>query len=233
MDRLMSALKNNLHLEMTPFQQQPDRKFVLEVGAPGLLDTLNFNDNVRIELELPDTAVEIEVKATGLDFKDVMMATGRIAVEILGAECSGVIRSVGQDVQDLAIGAAYPATVSAPLPMSCGRTPRRSRRSRVTCCSSWAAALPVTFCTAFYAIAHVARVTSGQSVLIHAASGGRGPGAHQAMRDARHADLPRGRHAREEAAGGGPLWHPLGADSDESRCELRAGAQAHEGRSRR
>lgn len=42
---------------------------------------------------------------------------------------------------------------------------------------STAAALPVTYCTAWYALEKVARVQKGETVLIHAASGGLGQAA--------------------------------------------------------
>ncbi|KAI0009070.1 putative polyketide synthase [Xylariaceae sp. FL0662B] len=173
LDRSMNSILNQTAFDMVPFEQQ-DRQLVVEVGTPGLLDTIRFVDDPRVETELPAGAVEVQVKAAGVNFKDVMMAMGQIAVETLGGECSGVIHKVGADVHNLRVGDR----------VSCygfGTFSNRVRQDAVAVqripddmSFELAAALPVTFCTAFYSVVHVARVQSGQSVLIHAASGGLG-----------------------------------------------------------
>lgn len=52
---------------------QPGRALKLEIGRPGLLDTLYFDDDLRVTEALGQDEVEIEVKATALNFRDVMM----------------------------------------------------------------------------------------------------------------------------------------------------------------
>jgi hypothetical protein len=66
----------------------------LFVDTPGLLDSLHFAADERTTNPLPDGHIEVDVKAAGINFKDVMMAMGQIQVEDLGCECSGVVSAV-------------------------------------------------------------------------------------------------------------------------------------------
>ena len=54
---------------------QKDRPLRLQIGQLGLLDTFFFDDDNRGEAKMPDDYIEIEVKATALNFRDVMMVS--------------------------------------------------------------------------------------------------------------------------------------------------------------
>ncbi|KOC15933.1 hypothetical protein AFLA70_169g002080 [Aspergillus flavus AF70] len=110
-----------------PFYQS-GRRFKLEIASPGSLDTLYFaDDNVGM---LGDDEIEIEVKATGLNFKDIVVAMGQLAQPWLGIECSGVVSFVGKNVSSFTVGqrvmalpegafstyALFRATSAAPIP---------------------------------------------------------------------------------------------------------------------
>lgn len=168
---------NTIITEKVPESQrfnQPDRPLVIEVGTPGLLDTIRFVDDARTETPLQDDQVEVEVKATGLNFKDVMMAMGQVEYEAPGLECSGVVRAVGESVTNVVMGdrvsffafGAFSNIIRS----------KAISVQKIPDFMSWelAAALPVTYNTAYYSIFQVARVQKGETVLIHAASGGLG-----------------------------------------------------------
>jgi hypothetical protein len=158
--------------EDQPFYQ-PGRALRLEIGTPGLLDTLHFVDDARTLENLPEDHVEIEVKASGVNFRDVMMSMGQIDVQRLGGECCGVVSAVGSAVSRLRVGdrvvafvdgsfanyARWPASgvekIPDDMPFEVGAT------------------LPIVYCTAYHAI-EVANLSKGETVLIHAASGGLG-----------------------------------------------------------
>ncbi|ORX86871.1 ketoacyl-synt-domain-containing protein, partial [Basidiobolus meristosporus CBS 931.73] len=74
---------------------QEGRPLRLEIGQPGLLDTLEFTDDPVVAEPLHDDEVEIEVKAAGLNFRDITVAMGVLTDNFLGCECSGVISRVG------------------------------------------------------------------------------------------------------------------------------------------
>ncbi|MDE7064754.1 MAG: SDR family NAD(P)-dependent oxidoreductase, partial [Desulfovibrionaceae bacterium] len=138
-----------------------------------------------------DDAVEVRVMATGLNFRDVMLAMGLLpddAVENgfagpnLGLEFAGSITRVGADVHNLRIGdrvagfgsACFAGHVTTPA-HTVARIPE-----------SWtpeaAATIPTVFFTAWYALKHLARLQPGERLLIHGAAGGVGLAAIQIAR---------------------------------------------------
>jgi acyl transferase domain-containing protein/NADPH:quinone reductase-like Zn-dependent oxidoreductase len=159
-------------IEQQPFYQE-DRPLRLEIGTPGLLDTLYYVDDLRLRLPLDPDHVQIEVKASGVNFRDVMMAMGQIGVQGLGGECCGIVSAIGDNVIKLKVGdrvvafvdgsfanyARWPASgvekIPDDMPFEVGAT------------------LPIIYCTAYHSI-KVANLTAGETVLIHAASGGLG-----------------------------------------------------------
>ncbi|OZV75710.1 hypothetical protein CA850_28135 [Micromonospora echinospora] len=153
--------------------------FRLDVATPGVLDQLVFRPVAR---QAPAAGqVELRVRATGLNFRDVLNALGMYPGEAgpLGLECVGEVVALGADVRGLAVGdrvvALAPASFGsfvtvdadlvAPLPAVVG--------------DADGATIPVTFLTALYALEHIARLGPGQRVLVHAAAGGVGLAAVQ------------------------------------------------------
>ena len=159
--------------ELQPFVQ-PGRPLVIETGTPGLLDSIHFIDDVRMQQPLPAGHVEIEVKATGFNFKDVMMAMGQIEVETLGLECGGIVSAIGGSVTGLAVGdrvacfefGAFANYIRAEA-IAVQKIPDFMSFETAAC-------LPVIYCTAYYSVYHAGNVRKGESVFIHAASGGLG-----------------------------------------------------------
>lgn len=127
--------------------------------------------------------VEIEVYASGLNFSDVMKALDLYPglpdgpVE-LGAECSGRICRVGPDSK-WAIGdeviAVAPGSFGTHVTVNASLVARKP--TNLT--HEQAATIPIAFLTADYALNECARLQSGDSVLIHSASGGVGLAAMQ------------------------------------------------------
>ena len=150
----------------------------LAVGTPGLLDTLHFTKVPPISLQLAHGEVEITVKAVGINFRDTLVALGRIPHDMFGSECSGIVSKVGPGcryqpgdrVMALTSG-AFSARVRthdqliARIPGNLGFTE--------------AAKIPTIFVTAYHALIEIGRLDHGESVLIHAAAGGTGQAAIQ------------------------------------------------------
>ena len=152
----------------------------LTVGKPGLLDTLNFTpDNRWVDIPINEEEVEIEVKASGLNFRDVMISMGVLNDPFLGFEVGGVVKSVGSKVTRVKVGdrvSAFAAGAHASLVRTkefiCAKMP--DDMSFET-----GAAVSVVHATAYHAFVNLARLHKGQSVLIHAAAGGVGQAAIQ------------------------------------------------------
>ncbi|EAQ86385.1 hypothetical protein CHGG_07638 [Chaetomium globosum CBS 148.51] len=164
------------------FQEQ--RPLRLKAGVPGLLDTLVFADDDEDISGDADT-VEIEPRAYGLNFRDVMVAMGQLRERVMGLECAGIITRVGSEAaaQGFAVGDRVMALLIGPF----------ANRARV----SWhgvahmpegmtfddAASLPMIFSTAYVGLVDIANLRPGQSVLIHAAAGGVGQAAIMLAKD--------------------------------------------------
>lgn len=163
---------------------QDQRPLRLEAGVPGLLDTLVFADDDE-DISGAEDTVEIEPRAYGLNFRDVMVAMGQLRERVMGLECAGIITHVGSEAaaQGFAVGDRVMALLLGPF----------ASRARV----SWhgvahmpegmsfddAASLPMIFSTAYVGLVDIANLRPGQSVLIHAAAGGVGQAAIMLAKD--------------------------------------------------
>jgi polyketide synthase 12 len=155
----------------------------LVIDRPGSLDDLRID--VVARREPGPGQVEIAVEAAGINFRDVLLATGvvppigdeRIR---LGFECAGTITALGPLTGDsLRVGDRVVAMTAdgfathvlaqaqLVLPLPGGLS------------FSEAATLPQVQVSAYYALHHVARLRRGERVLIHSATGGVGLAAFQ------------------------------------------------------
>ncbi|KAK3386191.1 polyketide synthase [Podospora didyma] len=157
--------------------EQPGRRLKLVVGTLGALDSLYWTDEPELPLE--DDQIEIRIAATGMNFKDVVIAMGQVASPYIGIECSGVVARVGAKVDSVRLGDRVCA-----MPLGAYGT---FARCKVTSAAlipesmsfELAASLPVVYSTAYYGLMDLARMQPGETILIHAASGGVGQAAIQ------------------------------------------------------
>lgn len=166
------------------------RNMVLEFAKPGRLENLVWRPVGEIS-ELPEHGLEIEVMATGLNFRDIMLTMGLLpddAVENgfakanLGLEFSGRVARVGAGVTDFT-----PGDRVAGFGKSCFASKVLTgdycvARIPDTISFESAATLPVVFFTAWYALKHLANIQPGERLLIHGAAGGLGMAAIQIAR---------------------------------------------------
>ncbi|GAB0134290.1 t1pks [Epichloe bromicola] len=157
--------------------QHADRRLKMVVGTAGALDSLFWTDDPVSALA--DDEIEIHVACTGINFKDVVIAMGQLPSPYIGVECSGVVARIGSNVTSLAVGDRVCA-----LPLGCYGTFARCRASSAAVIPrdmtfAVAASIPVVYCTAYYALVDLAQLQPGESILIHAASGGVGQAAMQ------------------------------------------------------
>jgi acyl transferase domain-containing protein/NAD(P)-dependent dehydrogenase (short-subunit alcohol dehydrogenase family)/acyl carrier protein len=155
-----------------------ERAYRLEVRKPGQLDSLQlFAFDVA---PLGPGQVEVAVEAVGLNFRDVLLATGVIPAYgdadrvQLGFECAGRISRVGPGVEGFEPGQRVVA-----LAFDCFATHVRAD-ARLVCSipeslsSARAASLVLVHLTAHYSLDRVARLRPRHRVLIHSATGGVG-----------------------------------------------------------
>ncbi len=133
--------------------------------------------------------VEIEVRAVGLNFRDVMSALGSLpghpdGVGPIGIECAGRVVEVGPGVTELGRGAEVVAIALDCLGTHAIADARLVVRKPAALSHEIAATLPIAFATAWLALHRLAGLGSGDRVLIHAAAGGVGLAAVQIARRA-------------------------------------------------
>jgi NADPH:quinone reductase-like Zn-dependent oxidoreductase/SAM-dependent methyltransferase/acyl carrier protein len=154
----------------------------LESRERGQLDTLRFAPFAQ---PLCGTGeVMIDVKAAGMNFRDVLKALALYPGEapdarVFGDEVGGVIIAVGSDVTHVRLGDRVFGL--AVFGLSTQTIARASDVRRIPNDLSFeeAATIPVVFMTSWHALKNVARLRKGERVLIHAGAGGVGMAAIQ------------------------------------------------------
>ncbi|MBV8294596.1 MAG: SDR family NAD(P)-dependent oxidoreductase, partial [Mycobacterium sp.] len=165
-----------------PILQPPDggSAWRLSAGGGGTLEDLVLEPCPQMALEAGQ--VRVAVQAVGVNFRDVLVALGMVPDQapVLGGEGAGVVVEVGSGVTGLAVGDRVMGLFGA------GSEAVVDQRLIVVVPQGWsfaeAAGVPVAFLTAFYALVNLAAVRAGESLLVHAATGGVGMAAVQLAR---------------------------------------------------
>ncbi|KAI9658048.1 MAG: Type I Iterative PKS [Bathelium mastoideum] len=151
----------------------------LEIAKFGLLQSLQWVQ------QKPNTLVgdqvEVELRAVGLNFKDVLVCMGVVegTKEGLGLEGSGIIRNVGPDVQDLRIGDRV-----CMFEHGCFSTRMITSSQAVAkipddLSFEEAATMPCVYVTVIHSLITVGQLKKDQTILIQSACGGVGLAAIQ------------------------------------------------------
>ena len=177
---------------LTPFATEPETArpqagsaFRMEYSRPGVLDDIDTRTFAR-RAPAPGE-VEIEVHATGLNFIDVMRALGVYPGQEdgpaqIGVECSGVVTAVGADVDDVRGGDSVIALAAEGVGSFVTTPASLVTPKPVELSFEEAAAIPIAYLTAYYALHEQARLRRGERVLIHSAAGGVGLAAVEVAR---------------------------------------------------
>ena len=160
----------------------PIQPLRLESRERGRLDTLRF-----APFELPlcgPSQVLIEVKAAGVNFRDVLKSLALYPgdapdARIFGDEVSGTIKAVGSDVMHLAPGDRVFGLAVFGIATHAIARAGDVRRMPADLTFEAASTLPVVFMTAWYSLRNVARLRERERILIHAGAGGVGMAAVQ------------------------------------------------------
>ncbi|MBB5139591.1 acyl transferase domain-containing protein/NADPH:quinone reductase-like Zn-dependent oxidoreductase/acyl carrier protein [Thermocatellispora tengchongensis] len=202
----------------------------LVVRDPGLAYGLEW-ERAEVPEPGPGQAL-VEVRAIGLNYRDVMRAVNLLptdAIEAvfggheLGLECAGIVTAVGPGVTRLRPG----DRVAAAGPVGFGShavieewaataIPERMSFAQ-------AATLPMAYATVYHSLHHCARLKAGETVLVHGGAGGVGMAALEYARFA---------GARVIATAGSPakrdLLRAMGADHVLDSRSMRFGERVRE-----
>ncbi|XP_076644466.1 fatty acid synthase [Halictus rubicundus] len=165
------------HLPLPPLKPVPLSHGFVNIPVRGDLSSLQWTEgNLKPD---PNNANLIKVVYSSLNFRDVMLATGKLTPEtisqtrklnecLIGFEFSGIDTS-GRRVMGFSHSSSI-ANLVAPLPVTVWTVP-----------DEWsledAATIPSAYFTAFYAFYIFGKLRKGEKVLIHAGSGAFGQAA--------------------------------------------------------
>ncbi|OTA96302.1 hypothetical protein M434DRAFT_375109 [Hypoxylon sp. CO27-5] len=167
---------SQLPVETKAVGKEPNEALELQYSV-GQLDGFRFVQDESAGKVLLDDEIEVEIKATGINFIDVMVILGQMAGTHLGCEYSGVVRRIGKAVTSLA-----PGDRVCFLGEDGFRTYVRCKAFIAARIPDWlpfTEAFPAVYLTTIHSLNHVARLRKGESILIHAAAGGVGQAAVQ------------------------------------------------------
>ncbi|MCB2262545.1 MAG: type I polyketide synthase [Candidatus Thiosymbion ectosymbiont of Robbea hypermnestra] len=187
-ERYVHRLVKTQAQEPEPVAATPELAYELEVGTPGNIESLRFREKQR---QVPGPGeIEIEVHAASLNYKDVLKVNRILPEETLGntfygdslgMEAAGVVTSVGEGVKDYRVGdrvvASLPGAFSAYITVPVDAIFLVPKPGNIS--YEEAVSVPRVFVTAYYGLHYIARLQPGESVLIHAATGGVGMAAIQ------------------------------------------------------
>ncbi|CAG8957353.1 hypothetical protein HYFRA_00010779 [Hymenoscyphus fraxineus] len=150
------------------------------IGTLGLLDTLHFTNDYSHLLPLADHEIEVEVKAIGANFLDVLVALGRVDSATIGGECAGIVRRVSPNaVSKFKVGDRVVFNLLGVYKSYVRVNELCVHKIPDELSFAVAAAVPTNFVTVLHALFYIGRLQAGESILIHSAAGGTGQVAVQ------------------------------------------------------
>ena len=162
--------------------------YKVTVPADGILDNINI---VPCDHEvLEPNEVEVRVRATGLNFRDVLNALGmfkefaeREGITLktfpLGFDLAGEITAIGCDVEHLKIGDRVVGAAVGCLASHVVTYSNAVVKLPDNLNFAEAAAVPTVFLTVYHGLLNLAQLKKGDRILIHACAGGVGLAALQ------------------------------------------------------
>ena len=161
-----------------------DAVYRLALEVPGQIGGLQMK--TREPRPLGPDDVEIEVAAAALNFRDVMVTLGLLPPSsfersalgrTVGLEASGVVRRAGEAVRTCRVGDAVVFTQGGCIANRAVVKDYLVFRKPDALSMEQAASVLSVYVTAYYSLIHLARLRTGQRVLIHSAMGGVGQAA--------------------------------------------------------
>lgn len=159
--------------------------FVLIPELAGVVDSLAYHAAPRLTPK--NGEIEIQIEASALNFRDLMIVLG-LYPEIknikssLGADCAGRVVRVGPDITHVRPGdEVYGLVASNFGPYATVYVDQVVPKPK-TLSFTQSAAIPTVYLTAYHGLHTLARLSEGERVLIHSASGGVGLAAMEIAR---------------------------------------------------
>ncbi|MBY8854966.1 type I polyketide synthase [Nocardia sp. CA2R105] len=157
----------------------------LRPGDQGTIDALELAPTPQAQAPLEPGQVRVGIRAAGINFRDVLLASGMIPRAVVGegfeSEGAGVVLEVGSEVTAFTPGDRVMGlfTVTSAFGTHAVSDHRLLVAIPEQLSFEQAGTIPGVFLTAYYALVDLANLQPGESILIHAAAGGVGMAAVQ------------------------------------------------------
>jgi acyl transferase domain-containing protein/NADPH:quinone reductase-like Zn-dependent oxidoreductase/SAM-dependent methyltransferase/acyl carrier protein len=152
---------------------QEDVSFEMTVDAAGSPDSIFFKRTNTLEKPLADDDIVVQVEASGVNFRDVLLVLGSIPWTTPGFEGAGTVLQTGSAVSDLQagdkvfFGALHGGSFTTHMKMPSWHATKIPQGFNMT----ESASISVAYSTAIMSVLRIGRLQQGESILIHAASG--------------------------------------------------------------
>jgi NADPH:quinone reductase-like Zn-dependent oxidoreductase/acyl carrier protein len=156
----------------------------MQLESEGTFQGLRLRSEASAHRALERGEVRVALRASGLNFRDVLSALGLYPGDPgpLGGEGAGVVLEVGEGVTELVPGDSVMGLIPRAFASVAVTDQRTLIRIPDGMSYTQAAGIPITFLTAYYALVDLAKLEPGETVLVHAAAGGVGMAATQLAR---------------------------------------------------
>lgn len=183
-DELVNATKDNEAIGGVPvIRELRDIEGIakLQTERIGTLDSLCYSQQSVEDEPMLDYHIEIDIKAAGLNFKDVAVTMGIVPENehLLGLEGAGIVRRVGKGASNFRVGDRVAILKNGTFANRIQCPVERAHHIPDTMSFVDAATLPLVYLTSMYSLFDIGGLKPGQSVLIHSAAGGVGLSAIQ------------------------------------------------------
>ncbi|KAK5997938.1 Highly reducing polyketide synthase lcsB [Cladobotryum mycophilum] len=146
----------------------------LVIGQKGMIDSLRWEENLRVKRALKNGEVRVKPHTVGVNFRDVLQTQGVVDGDDLGGECSGTITEVGPGVVDFKVGDRVFVVESYCFSNQIITHQDLMAKIPDGLSMEGAATMSTVFTTVIYALCHLRRLQKGETILIHSACGGVG-----------------------------------------------------------
>ncbi|XWX09183.1 type I polyketide synthase [Nannocystis pusilla] len=153
----------------------------LGIREKGRLDTLELVACPPVTA-LAAGQIRVRVRASGLNFRNVLNALDMVSTPKLGLECAGEVVEVGEGVAHVRVGDRVMGLSLGTFGVEICEDARAFVRIPDHLDFVGAATVPLAFLTALHAFDDLGELRAGERVLIHAAAGGVGMAAVQLAR---------------------------------------------------
>lgn len=185
--RLLENKEANLQVQDATSKHHPrdevytdfGRSLSLRINSVGVFDSLYWADDQVHSLPPKPTQVKVRVETFALNFKDMLTTTGQLeGNSALLLEGSGMILEVGDASQSsFSVGDRVSFFSPDGLATVSNVDVRHTVKVPEDVSGEIAAAVPLAYSTALYALRDVARIQGGESILIHSGAGAVGQAA--------------------------------------------------------